>query len=76
MPVGSNHVRPFAVSNEGCVLAPSLFGRKFATMSFAAVSKTYAGIAIRYPYDDRFFGLRHLRASVEIVEACVFPVVP
>ena len=67
---------PFAVSNAGCVLAPTLFGRQCATMSFDAVSKSDGGITFRYPYDDRFFDPRRLKVILEIVEALltVFPV--
>ena len=42
---------PFPVSNgvkQGCVLAPTLFSLLFATMLFAALSKTSSGINVRY----------------------------
>ena len=67
---------PFAVSIGDCVLAQTLFGGQFATMSFAAVPKTDTGITIRYPYDVRFFDPRRLKVREEIVDALVsvFPV--
>ena len=65
---------PFPVSNgvkQGCVLAPTLFSLMFATMLFCALSKTDAGITIRYRYDGRFFDLRRLKAKTKVLEALV-----
>ena len=65
---------PFPVSNgvkQGCVLAPTLFSLMFATMLFSALSKTDAGITIRYRCDGRFFDLRWLMARTKVLEALV-----
>lgn len=65
---------PFPVSNgvkQGCVLAPTLFSLMFATMLFAALSMTNAGITIRFRTDGRFFDLRRLKAKTKVLEALV-----
>eukprot|EP00745_Piridium_sociabile_P040226 TRINITY_DN767_c0_g1_i3.p1 TRINITY_DN767_c0_g1~~TRINITY_DN767_c0_g1_i3.p1 ORF type:complete len:1045 (-),score=247.16 TRINITY_DN767_c0_g1_i3:182-3316(-) len=65
---------PFPVSNgvkQGCVLAPTLFSLLFATMLFAAMSQTDAGITIRYRTDGRFFDLRRLKTRTKVLEALV-----
>ena len=65
---------PFPVSNgvkQGCVLAPTLFSLLFATMLFAALSKTSSGINVRYRCDGRFFDLRRLKAKTKVLEALV-----
>ena len=65
---------PFPVSNgvkQGCVLAPTLFSLQFATMLFAALSKTSSGINVRYRCDGRFFDLRRLKAKTKVLEALV-----
>ena len=57
---------PFPVYNDvkqGCVLAPTLFSLLFATMLFAALSKTSSGIYVHYRCDGRFFDLRRLKAK-------------
>lgn len=65
---------PFPVTNgvkQGCVLAPTLFSLMFATMLFTALSKTDAGITLRYRFDGRFFDLRRLKAKTKILETLV-----
>ena len=65
---------PFPVTNgvkKGCVLAPTLFSLLFAEMLSAALSKTSAGITIRYRTDGRFFDLRRLKAHTKVREALV-----
>ena len=65
---------PFPVSNgvkQGCVLASTLFSLLFATMLFAALSKTSSGINVRYRCDGRFFDLRRLKAKNKVLEALV-----
>ena len=64
----------FPVSNgvkQGCVLATTLFSLLFATMLFAALSKTSSGINVRYRCDGRFFDLRRLKAKTKVLEALV-----
>ena len=65
---------PFPVSNgvkQGCVLAPTLFSLMFATMLSCALSKSDAGITVRYRCDGRFFDLRRLKARTKVLEALV-----
>lgn len=65
---------PFPVSNgvkQGCVMAPTLFSLMFASMLFSALSKSDAGITIRYRCDGRLFDLRRLKAKTKVLEALV-----
>ena len=65
---------PFQVTNgvkQGCVLAPTLFSLLFAEMLSTALSKTDAGVTIRYRTDGRFFDLRRLKARTKVRQALV-----
>ena len=65
---------PFPVTNgvkQGCVMAPTLFSLMFATMLFCALSRSDAGVTVRYRCDGRSFDLRRLQAKTKVPEAIV-----